>query len=165
MAAMAPMWKDADLEAWRRAGGVASTVRVRDVMSWPALTITAGTTVGRAAKIAAEQGVHHLVVVRRGELMGVLCTCDLKEAPEAALVASRMTRRVIKVDAAAPLTLAAELMEDYDVGCLPSLWLGAWGIVTVGDLARTGASPGTGFEGPPYRRLGTRPRRTSFRSR
>ena len=71
--------------------------------------------------------------------MGVLCTCDLKEAPEAALVASRMTRRVIKVDAAAPLTLAAELMEDYDVGCLPSLWLGAWGIVTVGDLARTGA--------------------------
>ena len=114
-------------------------VPVRDVMSWPALAVNVATPVERAHTLAAEQGIHHLLVLQRGSLVGVLCTCDLRDAPPIAPVGLRMSRRVVTVQAGAPLTNAADLMTDYNVGCLPVRYLEAWGVVTRGDLARSGA--------------------------
>ena len=138
MATMRAMWTGAD-SGIRRVHDTAYDVPVKDVMSWPALAVNVATTVERAQTLAVEQGIHHLLVLQRGALVGVLCTCDMRDAPPIAPVGLRMSRRVVTVQPTVPLMNAADLMSDYDVGCLPVRWLETWGVVTRGDLARSGA--------------------------
>jgi CBS domain-containing protein len=138
MATMRAMWTGVD-SGIRRVHDTAYDVPVRDVMSWPALAVNVATPVERALTLAMEQGIHHLLVLQRGSLVGVLCTCDLRESPPIAPVGLRMSRHVVTVQHHAPLTNAADMMADYGVGCLPVRWLEAWGVVTRGDLVRSGA--------------------------
>lgn len=136
---MTQLWDTPDIDSWRRAGAMAATLRVRDVMSWPAVVVHPAMTTGFAAHVAREQGVHHFPVVLRGDLVGVICTCDLGRACAHEPVGAYMTPRVITISPNAALTEAVARMDDHGINCLPTLWRGGFGIVTRGDLVRYGA--------------------------
>jgi CBS domain-containing protein len=131
------MWTSADLDAWRRAGGVAATLRVRDAMSWPAIMVPRDATVAVACDLLGEHGIHELLVVDHGELVGALCACDLRRS-RGRTGLKPLVRRAATIDPRAPLSRAGEVMDDHRVDSLASLWRGAWGIVTRGDLVRHG---------------------------
>jgi CBS-domain-containing membrane protein len=118
--------------------GVGSVQQVRDVMSWPAAVVAPGDTAASAARLGDQGGFHHFPVVDTGDVIGVVCVCDLWTARPTELVRSCMTVPVITVQSGAAATLAARLMNDHDIDALPTLWLDAWGIVTRGDLVRAG---------------------------
>ena len=121
--------------------GRPSRARVRDAMSWPALALQleAGTNVRRALTLADEHAVHHFLVLKTVELVGIVCTCDLVEASSGSLIETLMSTNVITVSDAAQLWRAAARMDDYHVNCLPTFSHGAWGVLTRGDLERAGA--------------------------
>jgi CBS domain-containing protein len=127
-------WAEQRIESYRR-----PSRSVRDVMSWPALAVTPRFAAAYALRLAAEGGFHHLPVLDAGKLVGLVCTCDLLEAPPLATIAAVMSSPAITVRSTASLANALVLMEDNDVDCLPTHWLGAWGVVTRGDLCRAGA--------------------------
>ena len=63
-------------------------VHVGDIMSTRLLTVHPDDSVESVRQQQIERGVHHIIVVHRdGELMGMLCACDLEEAwPERPLL-------------------------------------------------------------------------------
>jgi CBS-domain-containing membrane protein len=89
---------------------------------------------------ARSAGVRHLVVTRGGELLGVVCRCQLcrcarPEQPIGALVAEH----TFAIEAAATLGEAAGAMAQLGIGCLPVVDNGALvGVITRGDLRRIG---------------------------
>jgi hypothetical protein len=95
-----------------------------------------------ARALACREGVHRLLVTKRGRLVGVVCGCDLDAGARAgATVGSVMTREVFVIDASAVLGEAAAAMGVLNFGCLPVVrdgWL--VGIITRGDLRRAGLS-------------------------
>src|SRR5690606_19764436 len=115
----ATMWQDTDLASWRRAGAVTASVTVADVMTWPAVVLKPDKSVAFALEIAADYGIEHFPIAQRGDLVGIVCTCDLRRAPATAPVAAHMTRRVLTASPHLPLSQAAARMDDRDVGCLP----------------------------------------------
>ena len=122
------------ISAARRAG-VRNLV---GVMSSSLVVVADDTSVLDAAQLAEEEGVHHLLVVRGSELVGVLCEYDLLLAGPTALVSECMNVPYC-IDAEAMLEDAACLMRERAIGCLPVLVHGCLlGIVTRGDLRRAG---------------------------
>jgi CBS domain-containing protein len=102
--------------------------------------VTPGTSLQAAEELATHAGVRHLVVLRRGRLVGVLCRCDLV-APHAGdeTVASRMRHPVTTVGASTTLAEALETMNRDHIGCVPVVECGLLlGILTRGDLRRAG---------------------------
>src|SRR5579883_1181682 len=113
--------------------------RVAAWMHWPIVTVAARTRVADAQRIAAEHGVRHLVVIEADDMVGVLCTCDLRTAKPDDRVGDRMSRRVRTVEPGAALETAADVMRRSDVGCLPVTVSGKLvGMLTRGDLRRAG---------------------------
>jgi CBS domain-containing protein len=91
-----------------------------------------------AARIAARAGVHRLLVVDGGALVGIVCRHDLALAPEER-VGRRMREEVYVIAAAATLGEAAAAMRTLGVGCLPVVREGQLvGILTRGDLVCCG---------------------------
>lgn len=127
-----------DLAAWRRAGAVATSETISDLMTWPAVAVRPGVSSATALRLMEDAEMHHLLVTLDNELVGILCACDLAAAPSDAPVATAMTRSLVAVDPDATLADAEALMADEHVACLPCFWLGAWGVVTRGDLVRRG---------------------------
>lgn len=114
--------------------------RVFEVMNPKVVFIGPLSTVGEASEIAQRRRVRHLVVAQKGDVVGVLCTCDLRDAPVGEKVARYMSRPALTVSAEASLEQAAEVMRDFAVGCLPVVTRGRLvGIMTKGDLRRAGA--------------------------
>jgi CBS domain-containing protein len=108
-------------------------------MSWPAITVSPATTVGDAAALAEAAHIHHLPVVDNGALAGVLCVCDLWNAPPATEVERCMQRWAIAVHGGAPALRAASIMRLRGVGCLPVIaGRRVVGVITAGDLLRLG---------------------------
>lgn len=122
-------------------GRASDRARVRDAMSWPALSLQVDHEInaGLALRLAAENAVHHLIVLNSAELVGIVCTCDLVQASPGSLVETLMTTKVVTVRDATRLWRAVARMDDYHVNCLPTLSHGAWGVLTRGDLERAGA--------------------------
>jgi CBS domain-containing protein len=116
--------------------------RVSEIMTSPALSADPLFTVGRARSLADRHGVCHLPVAwGDGEIVGVVCVCDLWGARAHELVIQHMTLPVITVAARETVLRAAEIIREHDVGCLPVLdeHRRLVGIVTEGDLLRAGA--------------------------
>lgn len=91
-----------------------------------------------ADRAAAREGVHRLLVVDRGLLVGIVCRHDLESALSDR-VADHMRRDVYIIDAEATLGDAAAAMYALDVGCLPvTRGKALVGILTRGDLVRAG---------------------------
>lgn len=57
--------------------GLPPELPVRAVTSRRVLAVEAGATVGEAARLMRREGVHHLVVTRRGVIVGILSSYDL----------------------------------------------------------------------------------------
>lgn len=61
----------------------------------------------------------HALVFSKGDLVGVLCSCDLAFATPRSLIFELMSRRVITVEAKESVWAAARIMSQSGVGCLP----------------------------------------------
>jgi CBS domain-containing protein/hemerythrin-like domain-containing protein len=105
------------------------------VMGPSLITIEGDASVERALKLARGHQVHHLPVLHRAELVGLICTCDLRDAPPESQVAQWMSQPPVTLDASATLHAAAQTMQDKQVGSVIVTLAGrARGIVTRGDL-------------------------------
>jgi predicted transcriptional regulator len=106
---------------------------VRDAMSRPVVGLEPTMSVADAVELARERRVTHFPVVARGATIGVVCTCDLDEAPLSSDVSSIMHVPAASVSADDSLNHAAALMAKLGVGSL----IVVSGDETVGILTRT----------------------------
>src|SRR5687767_3086126 len=113
-------------------------VLVRTLMAWPAQWLSPMLDVHHALLLAERLGVHHLPVFGFGELVGIVCVCDLRLAPSNECVHEHMHIAPILISADAPASEAADCMDSHDVGCLVVPHRGWFGILTHGDLCRAG---------------------------
>ena len=115
---------------------------VSEIMTAPVIAADPLSTVGRAQALAELHGLTRLPVAwDDGEIVGILCVCDLWAAKSHELIIQYMALPVVTVSARETVMRAAEVMRDNDVGCLPILneHRRLCGIVTEGDLLRAGA--------------------------
>jgi CBS domain-containing protein len=129
-------------------------MRVRDIMSSPAIVISPQTTIPAANALMKQHRIRHLPVVENGRLVGIVSQGDLRQASITAainadsyelhfmldrLTVSRiMTRKVVTVTAEAFIVHAAELMTENKIAGLPVVDEngGVIGIVTESDLLK-----------------------------
>ena len=112
------------------------------IMTIPLVAVAPDTGVVEAAGLAEFEGVHHLLVMKGPDLVGVVCEYDLILAGPAAVVRDCMSAPPCCIDEAATVADAAQVMRDRAVGCLPVVAGGSvLGIVTRGDLRRAGLPP------------------------
>jgi len=105
------------------------------VMRSPVVTIRPDQTASSALAVAAAEGIHHLPVTRDGELVGIVCTCDLHDAAPGDRVERLMIRKPLSLDGANPPHQAARLMRERKVGsCIVTFGGRPAGIVTRADL-------------------------------
>jgi len=62
---------------WLTEADRVSALEAKDVMTWPALTVSGDASIARAARIMREFGVRHLMVVSKGRLVGIVSRADL----------------------------------------------------------------------------------------
>ena len=134
-------------------------MRVRDIMSVPAATVTPDDSLHVADGTMNLGGVRHLPVQDGPDLVGVISERDILRAPgvltpvDGLAVDARALLRVLRVGDAmsspaitiaadAPVAEAAGLLLRHRVGCLPVLADGSLaGILTTSDLLRAMAQP------------------------
>jgi predicted transcriptional regulator len=92
-------------------------------------------TVAAALSFVHEHQIHHLPLVKDGELLGLVCTCDLYEARPEQQLGEVMKSPPVTLDLNATALDAAEAMEARSVGSVVVVeGARAVGIVTRGDL-------------------------------
>jgi predicted transcriptional regulator len=106
-------------------------------MRRPLVALQAFDSVEGALAAAREHGVHHFPVLERQRLVGVVCTCDMREA-RADQAVGEVMRPVVALPIASAASEAATLMRGADVGSVLVLDRSGepCGIVTRSDLAR-----------------------------
>lgn len=115
-------------------------MRVQDIMTTRVKTIPPAATAGDAWELMREHDIHHLVVTRGAEVVGLLSNRDAGGRLGAAVrsgrtVADLMTAPVIQVEPTTTIRRAANLMRGRSVGCLVVTDRARIvGIVTVADL-------------------------------
>jgi len=111
--------------------------RVTELMSWALLTAPVTMSSREARALAAARAVHHIPVLDGGVMVGIACTCDLREAREDEPLGRRMHSPVVTISANASSHEALATMRRHDVDALPVLYHGFLiGIVTAGDMVR-----------------------------
>jgi Mg/Co/Ni transporter MgtE len=106
-------------------------------------TLTPDTVVGSALRLATAKRIRHFLVIEDGNLTGIVCQSDLRQARETALVGDCMKTPVLCIGPETTLRDAADIMEQNEVGCLPVV-TGAFlvGMITRDRLTKlTGKSP------------------------
>jgi CBS domain-containing protein len=118
----------------------AEPVLVASLMSTSPVTIDARAEAHVAARFARIRGVHHLLVIDEGQLIGIACLCDMETAPTTRRVGALGRTSIVFVNSSATAEAAAQMMADYGVGCLPVLDPngGVAGIVSRKDLRNAG---------------------------
>jgi acetoin utilization protein AcuB len=104
-------------------------VLVADVMTWRPVTVSPRATVAAAVSAMRRGRFRHLPVVAGAELVGVVSDRDLEVSPGAPVevaealgdrpVAEVMTSQPITVWPDEPVEVAARLLVDHAIGCLP----------------------------------------------
>ncbi len=118
----------------------AGTQMVSELMRQPVVTVGPGASVEEVRALADSQGIHHVPIVQRGRLLGVVCTCDLRDARPDLRVLQLARRNVVTAEPNVSARVVAKLMRDQAVGSvLISNRDGLWGIVTRSDLAEADA--------------------------
>lgn len=103
------------------------------------VTVEPDASVADAVQRVVDAGISHLLVTTRGDLVGLVCVCDLDRAHVGATVEECMARDPITVDVATSAALAGRVMLERGISCLPVMAGGALrGVITVGDLRRAG---------------------------
>ena len=113
-------------------------MRLQDIMSREVKAVGATATVGEAKSLMKVNGIRHLLVLQRGEVVGIVSDRDLGgragsgDERQLGLV---MTQNVITAAPETTVRQAANLLRGRTIGCLPILMDGkAVGIVTTTDL-------------------------------
>jgi acetoin utilization protein AcuB len=117
---------------------------VRDIMSSPALAVSAETTLQDAYRTMREKGIRHFPVVDGDRLVGVITDRDLRLATSSlgpspfapgTPVSAVMSQPPLTADSADPVEDAARTMRERKIGCLPVVDGGRLiGIITGLDL-------------------------------
>lgn len=103
------------------------------------VTVEPDAPVADAVRRVVDAGISHLLVTTRGDLVGLVCVCDLDQARTGATVDECMARDPVTVDVATSAALAGRLMLERGISCLPVMAGGALrGVITLGDLRRAG---------------------------
>jgi len=140
-----------------------SEIRVRDIMQTGVVTVSAGDTLSTVEDIMTLGGVRHMPVVRGGALVGVVSERDLLRASLSNLTGFRREEHraflhvveIARVMSTPPIViapdawigLAARLMAENAIGCLPVVQDGKLvGLVTETDVLRYVA--GRWYPGP-----------------
>lgn len=83
------------------------------------IAATPGLLSGGVRALLEKRDAQYTMVLERGDLAGILCSCDLIGASPADPIFPLMSRRVITIDARATVWMAAKIMVETGVGCLP----------------------------------------------
>jgi predicted transcriptional regulator len=113
---------------------------VSELMHQPVVTVGPGASVAEVMAVATSWSIHHVPIVQRGKLLGIVCTCDLENARPDLRALQLARRNVVTAMPDCSAADAARLMMDNAVGSLVVANRdGVWGIVTRGDLTRADA--------------------------
>ena len=119
---------------------------VSDVMDRNPRFVSPDADLAAAADLLEGTDADHLLVLDDGNLVGILCRCDVEDVDAAERVADRMTVPVMTVRPDATLDDVALTMCDCGLGCVPVAVGGlVLGTVSSAELAREGLEP------PPHR--------------
>jgi len=145
-------------------------VRLGEIMTHPVTCISPEEAAVDAFELMARNRIHHLLVVDRRKVVGVLSERDLGGPRGASLrkgrsVADLMTRDVVVASTHTTFREAANLLRGRSIGCLPVMEDGRpVGIVTLSDLleiaGRVSRRASTDARWKPVRRMGRWPRAT-----
>jgi CBS domain-containing protein len=112
-------------------------MRIQDVMTSDIVSIAPDAALSEAREKLRLSDIHHLVVIDRKRVVGVLSDRDLADRSQDLHVADVMTRGVATISPRATLRQAAGKMEGRTIGCLPVMEGSTLaGIVTISDLLR-----------------------------
>jgi CBS domain-containing protein len=116
---------------------------VAEVMGTEMFTLTPETAVSSARRLALENDVHHMLVLDKGTLAGIVCRDDLRFADRNGRIGDCMTSPVLCIPPETTLQEAVDIMGANDIDCLPVV-TGAFlvGIVTLEALATADLFPG-----------------------
>jgi acetoin utilization protein AcuB len=115
-------------------------MRVQDIMTNSVRTVPQTTEAAAAWELMKKDGIHHLVVIRGSDVLGVLSAHDMGGRTGARVrkgrtVADLMTRHILTVKEEDTVGRVSHLMQGRSIGCLPVLRRGRLiGIVTTSDL-------------------------------
>jgi CBS domain-containing protein len=110
---------------------------VEILQTLPAM-VSPETPISDASELAQQMGLHYLPVINAlGEAEGVVCRCDLRDAPPGDEVSTVMRAPAVTISATADAHRAAEVMMERGLGCLPVLdEFSVVGMVTRSELLR-----------------------------
>jgi acetoin utilization protein AcuB len=115
---------------------------VSDAMSRAVVTVAPDEETGEARRLAEATGAHHILVLDSGNLIGILCLCDLEDSEPTTAVSEYMSVPVLTIRADASLAEAAESMRECGVGCLPVVMGGLiLGMLSDAELSVAGLPP------------------------
>ncbi len=115
---------------------------VSEAMNRSVVTVTPEAPLADAVALVRRTGAEHVLVMEAGNLVGILCACDLRGACLDAEVCERMTVPVLTVRPDVALEEAAATMSACGVGCLPVAVGGLiLGTVSDAELLRCGITP------------------------
>ncbi len=115
-------------------------MRVQDIMNTRVETVRPEINATEAWERMRARRIHHLLVVKDGDLVGVVSDRDLGGPRGASLHPGRsvgefMTKDLLTVPPSTTVKKAANLLRGWSVGCLPIVEDGEmFGIVTTSDL-------------------------------
>lgn len=111
-------------------------MQLREIMSTGVITIGPTETASAAWMTMKRRRIHHLVVMTKGGMSGILSERDLHGSNNSGrLVRDLMSRHVVSAGPETTLAEAAELMLERRIGCLPVMDDGRIvGIVTATDV-------------------------------
>lgn len=110
---------------------------VRDLMSARVIAVAPTDTLSVARRYLRENRIHHLLVMERGRVVGLLSYRDLTGRDEEESVSAVMCRDVLSIEPWATARNAASMMIGRRHGCLPVMEAGhVTGIITTTDLLR-----------------------------
>jgi len=112
-------------------------MRLQDIMSTNVEAVRPAETLERAARRMRRRGIHHLVVVKRNKVVGVVSEAALQTrlAEGVATVQDAMFRHMLVASPEMTVTEAARMMRGRPEGALP-IFAGTRlvGLVTISDL-------------------------------
>jgi len=92
---------------------------VAEVMGTDLFTLTPDTVVASALRLASTKRIDHFLVIEDGNLTGIVCQNDLKQARQTTLIGDCMTSPVLCIGPETTLGEAVSIMDENAVGCLP----------------------------------------------
>jgi CBS domain-containing protein len=123
-------------------GAVDPSCCVAEVMGTDLFTLTPDTVVASALRLSAAKRIRHFLVIEDGNLTGIVCQSDLRQARDSSLVGTCMKTPVLCIGPETTVQDAADIMEQNAVGCLPVVT----GAFLVGMITRDRLSKLTGKE-------------------